>query len=147
MGHTSEVKELEKIAGSAEEAASALSVETGAIVKTLVFKAVKNEKETPVIALVSGDKRCNTKALLLALKIDGKCIRPNADEVKLLTGYSIGGVSPIALPLQLPIFIDEQLNRFDLIWSAAGHPHCVFPSTFEQLQVLTQAETCENLSK
>ena len=69
MGHTSEVKELEKIAGSAEEAASALSVETGAIVKTLVFKAVKNEKETPVIALVSGDKRCNTKGLLLALKI------------------------------------------------------------------------------
>ena len=85
--------------------------------------------------------------MLLALKIDGKCIRPNADEVKLLTGYSIGGVSPIALPTQLPIFIDEQLKRFDLIWSAAGHPHCVFPSTFEQLQVLTQAETCENLSE
>ena len=147
ISHSGQVIELEETAGTAEEAASSLSVEVGAIVKTLIFKIKAEGRETPVVALVSGDRRCNTNLLGGLAGIEGKCIRPDADEVKSITGYSIGGVSPAGLPVGLPILMDQYLDRFDTIWSAAGHPHCVFPASFAELQKITNATVSEHLSK
>ena len=92
-GHRHGVIALDDTARSAEEAAVALGVETGAIVKTLVFTA--GDPETPVIALVAGDRQCDVKALAARVGGTGKCKRPDADRVKAATGYAIGGVSPV----------------------------------------------------
>ena len=146
-GHTEDVIELEETARSAEEAAKALGVEVGAIVKTLIFKLKSEVSDTPVAALVSGDRRCSTKALSRLSGIEGKCIRPDADEVKTITGYSIGGVSPVGLPSTLTVLMDEMLNRYETVWAAAGHPHCVFPISFSELQRLTNATVSNHLSE
>ncbi len=73
-------------------------------------------------------------------------IRPDANKVKNITGYSIGGVSPIGLPLNINVIIDTSLKRFDILWSAAGHPHCVFSSTFDELKHFTKATESDEIS-
>ena len=146
-GQTEDVIELEETARSAEEAAKTLSVEVGAIVKTLIFKLKSEVSDTPVAALVSGDRRCSTNILSRLAGIEGKCIRPDADEVKTITGYSIGGVSPVGLPSTLTVLMDELLNRYETVWAAAGHPHCVFPISFFELQRLTTAIISDQVSE
>lgn len=140
LGHPEPVIELTDTARSAEDAAAALGVPVGAIVKTLIFHIVEGEVITPIIALVAGDRQCKTEQLPTVLGLSGTVQRPDAKQVKALTGYSIGGVSPIALPPELAMLIDASLSRFDKIWSAAGHTHCVFPATYEQLIQMTNAE-------
>ena len=81
------------------------------------------------------------------LNIEGKVRRPDADIVKDVTGYSIGGVSPIGLPDGISIIMDTSLKRFDKIWSAAGHTHCVFPATFGELKDMTGAEESDLISQ
>ena len=76
------VIELEETARSAVDAANSLDVEVGAIVKTLVFVIISQNHEIPVIALVAGDKRCNTNAFIKLLDIEGKIVKPDADSVK-----------------------------------------------------------------
>ena len=115
--------------------------------KTLIFKLKSEVSDTPVAALVSGDRRCSTKALSRLSGIEGKCIRPDADEVKTITGYSIGGVSPVGLPSTLTVLMDEMLNRYETVWAAAGHPHCVFPISFSELQRLTNATVSDQVSE
>lgn len=144
--HSTSVVELEETARSADEAAAALGVPVGAIVKTLLFVIISEAMETPVIALVSGDRQCDTASLAPLLGITGKVSRPDANQVKAMTGYSIGGVSPIGLPDDLTILMDASLARFDTIWSAAGHPHCVFSSTYEELCTLTAATATDALT-
>ena len=146
-GQTEDVIELEETARSAEEAAKALGVEVGAIVKTLIFKMKSEVSDAPVAALVSGDRRCSTSTLSRLSGIKGKCIRPDADEVKTITGYSIGGVSPVGLPSTLTVLMDEMLNRYETVWAAAGHPHCVFPISFFELQRLTNATISDQVSE
>ena len=147
IGHSIQIIELKNTARSAEDAASALNVEVGAIVKTLIFKLKSERAEDPVVTLISGDHRCNTKALGQLVGVDGECMRANADEVRQITGYSIGGVSPVGLPSTLTILMDEKLNRYETIWAAAGHPHCVFSITFSQLQKLTNAPVSNLISE
>ena len=144
--HSTSVVELVDTARSADEAAAALGVAVGAIVKTLLFVIASEQEETPVIALIAGDRTCDTDSLATILGIDGTASRPNANRVKALTGYSIGGVSPIGLPDDLTILMDASLARFDTIWSAAGHPHCVFASSFEELCTLTGATVTDALT-
>ena len=139
LRHSEEVIELTDTARSAEDAAKALNVPVGAIVKTLVFIIDANTEQIPIVALVAGDNRCNTSELAKSLGISGIVVRPDADKVKILTGYSIGGVSPVGLPEALHLIIDTSLKRFKTIWSAAGHPHCVFAATYEQLVDITKA--------
>lgn len=139
--HTHEVIALDDTARSANEAAAVLGVATGAIVKTLMF--VVGEADDPVIALVAGDRQCDVKALASLAGHDTRCRRPDAAAVKAATGYAIGGVSPIGLPDGVPVFIDSSLFRFQTVWSAAGHPHCVFqasPAALQQLSGATLAE-------
>ena len=129
---------LEKTARTANDAATALGCNVGAIVKSLLFRAGDNY----MLSLVSGDKRCSLNKLKKILnEKDVSMASPEA--VKENTGYTIGGVSPIGHLTQIKIFIDQNLNRFSSIFAAAGHPNAVFEINFENLIALTSGETKE----
>lgn len=132
-GQVDTVQELEQTARSAEDAAASIGCELGAIVKSLVFAV----DQRMVMALISGDHRLNEGALGPALNLKGDVRRPRAPEVKGVTGFSIGGIPPIGLQHPLPVVIDRSLKRFDFVYAAAGHPHCVFKTTVSQLSRLT----------
>ena len=124
-----EVVVLEDSARTAQEAAQAVGVEVGAIVKSLVFRDGDGE---PVLVLVSGDNRCD-EALLGVSRADAATVRE-------VTGYAIGGVPPVGHPAPLRTVVDEQLARFATVWAAAGTPHAVFPVGFEDLVRLTSGQ-------
>ena len=129
---------LEQTARTAKEAATALGCKVGAIVKSLLFKA----EDSFVLCLVSGDKRCSLNKLKKILdKKDVSMASP--EDVKKVTGYTIGGVSPTGHLIKLKIFIDKTLNRFSSIFAAAGHPNAVFEIDFENLKALTSGEIKE----
>lgn len=127
------VKELAETARTAADAAKALGVDKGAIVKTLVFM-VGNRF---VLALVSGDHICREDQVARALSMQGAVTRPGADLVRAATGFSIGGVAPVGGYGNLPVVIDATLKRFDKVYAAAGHPHCVFETSLDELKTLT----------
>ena len=132
------VQILEKTARTAKEAAIALNCAEGAIVKSLLIKT----DDTFVLCLISGDKRCSLNKLK---KITGKkdvCMA-NAESVKTLTGFTIGGVSPIGLNNKIEIMIDNQLSRFKDIYAAAGHPNSIFKIDLENLVRITSGKIME----
>jgi len=108
---------------TAAEAAAAVGCEVGAIVKSLVFLA----DGVPVLALVCGDNRADLDRLGAAL--DAEMTKADARAVKTATGYSIGGVPPIGHPEPVPTILDEDLLRFETVWSAAGDAQSVFPAS------------------
>jgi prolyl-tRNA editing enzyme YbaK/EbsC (Cys-tRNA(Pro) deacylase) len=132
-GSRAQVIELQATARTAEDAARALGVEVGAIVKSLVFLI----DGRPVLALVAGDRRCDTRALPAAFGRQGLVTRADAERVREATAFSIGGVAPLGHPGPLPTVIDDSLSRFEAVYAAAGHPHCVFATTALELSLLT----------
>ena len=129
---------LNTTARTAKDAATSLKCEVGAIVKSLLFKA----DDTFLICLVSGDKRCSLNKLKKIL--NKKDVRmANADEVKANTGFSIGGVAPIAHLKKLNIFIDQSLGKFESVFAAAGHPNSIFKIKYNQLIQMTKGEVKE----
>jgi Cys-tRNA(Pro) deacylase len=129
---------LEQTARTANDAATALGCNVGAIVKSLLF----NSGDNFVLCLVSGDKRCSLNKLKKILsKKDISMAHPN--DVKKITGYTIGGVSPVGHLNKVKIFIDTNLERFTTVFAAAGHPNCVFKIDFNQLAILTTGEIKE----
>jgi prolyl-tRNA editing enzyme YbaK/EbsC (Cys-tRNA(Pro) deacylase) len=140
-GSEARVIALATTARSAEDAARSIGTELGSIVKSLVFVV----GDRPVMALVSGDRRCREKALPAALGLEGpvKVKRADAERVRAATGFAIGGVSPIGLRRDggfeppIPVLIDSGLTRFATVYAAAGHPHCVFATTVAELARLT----------
>ena len=129
---------LDTTARTAKDAAKSLGCETGAIVKSLVFRA----DDTFLICLVAGDKRCSLNKLKKVINKKDVCMA-NADEVKTNTGFSIGGVAPIAHLKQLNILIDKSLSRFQNIFAAAGHPNSIFKIEYYQLVQMTKGEVKE----
>ena len=129
---------LEQTARTANDAATSLGCKVGAIVKSLLFKAGENF----VLCLVSGDKRCSLNKLKKTLN-EKDVSMANPDEVKKITGYTIGGVSPTGHLIKTKIFIDENLKNFSSIFAAAGHPNAVFKIDFENLKALTSGEVKE----
>ena len=126
---------LEKTARTAQDAATALGCNVGAIVKSLLFSTGDNF----VLCLVSGDKRCSLNKLKKTL--DEKDVSmANPDDVKKITGYTIGGVSPVGHLKKVKIYIDTNLDRFTTVFAAAGHPNCIFKIEFNQLTKLTVGE-------
>ena len=126
---------LNSSARTAQEAAQSLNTEVGSIVKSLLFKT----EDGFVLCLVSGDKRCSLNKLKkITLIKDISMASP--EDVKIQTGYTIGGVSPVGHIKKIKIFIDESLKRFKDIFAAAGHPNCVFKINFENLLKITQGE-------
>ena len=127
------VQILEKTARTAKEAANALNCEEGAIVKSLVFKS-----ETGfLICLVSGDKRCSLNKLKKVISKKDVSMA-SADDVKAQTGFTIGGVSPVGHINDLNIIIDRTLERFQIVYAAAGHPNSIFKIDFLKLKDLTK---------
>ena len=90
-----------------------------------------------LLCLISGDKRCSLNKLK-KIKNQKNISMANADQVKSVTGFTIGGVSPVGHLQQLDIFIDDQLNRFNNIYAAAGHPNCIFKIDFDNLKKITK---------
>ena len=128
---------LDQTARTSKDAAQSLKREVGAIVKSLLFK--NTEFNEFYLCLVSGDKYMSLQKL--SKIIGNKIVKANADECKKVTGFSIGGVSPIAhLHPPSRIFIDENLNRFNMVYAAAGHPFVVFGITYDNLCLITKAE-------
>ncbi len=123
---------LETSARTALEAASSLGCEVGAIVKSLLFKT----DNSFTLCLVAGDKRASLNRIKKALKIKDASMA-SAEDVKNITGYTIGGVSPIGHLKKIKILIDESLSRFNLLFAAAGHPNCVFKIDFTSLKKIT----------
>ena len=132
------VLSLDTTARTAKDAAKSLGCETGAIVKSLVFRA----DDTFLICLVAGDKRCSLNKLKKVINKKDVCMA-NADEVKTNTGFSIGGVAPIAHLKQLNILIDKSLSRFQNVFAAAGHPNSIFKIEYNQLVQMTKGEIKE----
>ena len=129
---------LETTTRTAKDAAESLRCEVGAIVKSLVFRA----DDTFLICLVSGDKRCSLNKLKKVISKKDVCMA-NADEVKANTGFSIGGVAPIAHLKKLNILIDQSLGRFQSVFAAAGHPNSIFKIEYNQLVQITKGEVKE----
>lgn len=124
---------------TAAEAAAAVGVEVGAIVKSLVFVVVHDDDtREPVLALVCGDNRADLDAL--AAVLGGRIEKADATTVKAATGYSIGGVPPLGHPAPVRTVIDRDLLRFETVWSAAGSAYDVFPATPQQLVEWTGGE-------
>ena len=124
---------LDTSARTALEAASSLGCEVGAIVKSLLFKT----DNSFTLFLVSGDKRASLNKIKKNLIIKDASMA-SADDVKKITGFTIGGVSPIGHLNKIPIIIDNSLKRFENLYAAAGHPNCVFKTDFTNLQKITE---------
>lgn len=125
---------LQVQARTSQEAADALNVQVGQIAKSVIFR--RRADEVAVLVVTSGDRRVDEKRVAA---VTGPLGRADADFVKQRTGFSIGGVSPLA-HLQPPVtLIDRELFRFDEIWAAAGHPMGVFRLSPQQLVALTGA--------
>tara|TARA_B100000686_G_scaffold304834_1_gene342756 strand:- start:1579 stop:2061 length:483 start_codon:yes stop_codon:yes gene_type:complete len=129
---------LESTARTANDAANALKCEVGAIVKSLLFKA----EGSFLICLIAGDRRCSLNRLKKILQKKDVSMA-NAEEVKENTGFSIGGVAPVAHKLNLDILVDKSLSRFPFVFAAAGHPNCVFKITYDQLIKITNGNEKE----
>jgi len=132
------VLSLNTTARTAKDAAESLGCEVGAIVKSLVFRA----DDTFLICLVAGDKRCSLNKLKKVISKKNVCMA-NAEEVKTNTGFSIGGVAPIAHLKKLNILIDQSLGRFQSVFAAAGHPNSIFKIEYSQLVQMSKGEVKE----
>ena len=126
---------LEQTAKTAQDAATALGCNVGAIVKSLLF----NSGDKFVLCLVAGDKRCSLNKLKRILN-EKNVSMAKPDDVKKITGYTIGGVSPVGHLNKVKIYVDNSLERFKTVFAAAGHPNCVFKIEYKQLIELTSGE-------
>lgn len=127
---------LSETARTAQDAATALNIEVGQIASSLIFKLPDG---SPILIITSGRHRVNTDLVATTLGVT-HLDRADANYVKELSGFSVGGVSPIGWITTINhIYIDEALNDYELIWAAAGHPHAVFPTTFDELKRVTSA--------
>ena len=127
-----EVIILNSSARTALEAASSLGCEVGAIVKSLLFKT----ENSFTLFLVAGDKKASLNIIKKTLNIKDVSMA-SANEVKNITGFTIGGVSPVGHLNKIDVFIDNSLERFASLFAAAGHPNCVFKIDFKNLQKIT----------
>ena len=130
-----EVIILENSARTAQDAAKALDCNVGAIVKSLLFRT----GDDFILCLVAGDKRCSLNKLKkIKAKKDVSMASP--EDVKVQTGYTIGGVSPIGHLKKIEIIIDNSLERFNELFAAAGHPNCVFKINYNDIQKITNGK-------
>ena len=129
---------LSTSARTASEAASSLGCDVGAIVKSLLFK-IENRF---ILCLVAGDKKASLNKIKKTLNIKDASMA-SADEVKNVTGYTIGGVSPVGHLNKIDIFIDNSLKRFNYLYAAAGHPNCIFKINFKDLLRITKGSNKE----
>jgi len=129
------VEALNSSARTAVDAATSLNCEVGAIVKSLLLRA----DDSFILCLVSGDKRCSLNKIKKMINKKDVSMA-NADQVKSQTGFSIGGVSPVAHLEKIKILVDSSLSRYENVYAAAGHPNSIFKITYKQLIDLTEGK-------
>ncbi len=134
LGHPHAPRYLDNAARTSQQAADALGVAVGQIAKSVVFR--RKADEVAILVVASGDRRVDEKKVA---QLVGAIGRADADFVKAKTGFTIGGVSPLAHATPVVTLIDRELFRFDQVWAAAGHPHGVFPMSPAELEQLTGA--------
>ena len=127
------VEVLNSSARTAKDAAISLNCEVGAIVKSLLLRTEGNF----ILCLVAGDKRCSLKKVKKILNMKDVSMA-DADQVKSQTGFSIGGVSPVAHLNKIKILIDSSFSRYESVYAAAGHPNSIFKISYKQLIKLTE---------
>lgn len=141
-GHAHAPVMLDAAARTAQQAADALGIAVGQIAKSIVFR--RKPDDAAVLVVTSGDQRVDEQKVEALVCIGGKRLgRADAAFVKARTGFSIGGVSPLAHATPSVTLIDQSLFRFDEIWAAAGHPHAVFRLSPQQLEQLTAAPVAD----
>ena len=129
---------LDGSARTAQDAADSLNTEVGSIIKSLFLRT----KNSFLLCLVAGDKRCSLNKIKKILG-EKDVSMGNAEQVKQVTGFTIGGVSPVGHLNPIKIYIDQSLSRFENIFGAAGHPNCVFKINFIDLQKITSGEVMD----
>ncbi|ABM56299.1 YbaK/EbsC family protein [Verminephrobacter eiseniae] len=134
QGHAHMPQMLDAAARTAQQAADALGIRVGQVAKSIIFR--RQSDDAAVLVVTSGDRRVDEKKVAAQV---GKIGRADADFVKARTGFSIGGVAPLAHATPPVTLIDQDLLRFDVVWAAAGHPHSVFALHPGDLQRLTGA--------
>ena len=136
LGCSGEVTILSDSARTALDAANALGIEVGQVASSIVFKLPSGN---PLLVITSGRHRVDTELVAKNIGVE-KLHRADADFVKNASGFSIGGVSPVGWVNQPEItLIDQALNDYDVAWAAAGHPHSVYPTSFDELARVTGA--------
>lgn len=138
LGARGEVRRLDDSARTAQEAASALGIEVGQIASSLIFLA----DGKPVLVIASGKHRVNTNTVAAILSVSA-VTKATAEDVRQATGFAIGGVAPVGHPERLPTIIDISLSQYDEVWAAGGHPHYVFPTSYDELLRITAGEAAE----
>jgi len=137
LGVKGEVKVLADTARTALDAANSLGIEVGQIASSLIFRLPSGN---PLLIITSGRHRVDTELVAKNLNIP-ELGRADANYVKEVSGYSVGGVSPIGWTSAPEItLIDEVLNDYDVVWAASGHPHAVYPTTYAELIECTSAQ-------
>lgn len=125
-----QIKILADTARTAVDAAQGLGIEVGQIASSLIFRLPSGN---PLLIITSGRHRVDTNLVARNLGVN-ELARADANYVKEVSGYSVGGVSPIGWISKPEItLIDEALNDYEIVWAAAGHPHAVFPTSFYEL--------------
>jgi len=137
LGVKGEINILADTARTAIDAANGLGIEVGQIASSLIFRLPSGN---PLLIITSGRHRVDTDLVATNLGI-AELGRADANYVKEVSGYSVGGVSPLGW-ISKPeiILIDEALNDYDVVWAAAGHPHAVYPTTYAELITCTGAQ-------
>ncbi len=137
LGVKGEINILADTARTAIDAANGLGIKVGQIASSLIFKLPSGN---PLLIITSGRHRVDTDLVAKNLNIP-ELGRADANYVKEVSGYSVGGVSPLGW-ISKPeiILIDEALNDYDVVWAAAGHPHAVYPTTYDELIQCTGAQ-------
>jgi prolyl-tRNA editing enzyme YbaK/EbsC (Cys-tRNA(Pro) deacylase) len=138
QGVTGQVVVLPKSAPTAATAAAQLGCEVGAIANSLVFDA----DGSPVLVLTSGAHRVDTDRVAALLDVP-RLLRASPQFVRAHTGQAIGGVAPVGHPQPLRTVVDVWLARYDTVWAAGGHPHTVFPTSYDELLRITGGSPAE----
>jgi prolyl-tRNA editing enzyme YbaK/EbsC (Cys-tRNA(Pro) deacylase) len=137
LGADGEVVELAASTRTSQEAAAAIGTTVAQIAKSLLFL----NGEAPVLVIASGVNRVSMEKL--AAHLGSPATRPDADSVKRLTGFPIGGVAPVGHATRPRVLIDRDLLQYQEIWAAAGTPHAVFRTTPGELVRITQGEVTD----
>ena len=137
-GHAHLPRMLEDAARTAQQSADALGLVVGQIAKSIIFRRLSDD--AAVLVVTSGDRRVDEHKVAALV---GPVGRADAAFVKARTGFTIGGVAPVAHASPSVTLIDRELFRFAEIWAAAGHPHAVFALAPQDLERLTGAPVAD----
>ena len=137
-GVPGQVRRLDDSARTAKEAADALGIVPAQIASSLIFMA----DGQAVLVVASGGHRVDTGKVAAILGVD-EVGKATADDVRAATSFAIGGVAPVGHPEPLRTIVDVALAQYDVVWAAGGHPHYVFPTSYDELLRITGGEAAE----